>query len=171
MPTSPESNEASVEIGPPPYFHRSDCKFCRKQDGLETGSTIMDAPIPGGYVVEAEHFLVEHAPIVESSAGTLIIEARRHLLDFGDMAPTESTEFGSILHRLVPAIKSATGVERVYYLALMEQVAHFHLWLIPKKNEGELKGVAYIGQRPPLSSSASEADAMARKIRAAFESS
>ena len=39
----------------------------------------MDTPIPGGYVVEAERFLVEHAPIVESSAGTLIIEARRHL--------------------------------------------------------------------------------------------
>jgi diadenosine tetraphosphate (Ap4A) HIT family hydrolase len=77
----------------------------------------MDAPIPGGYVVEAEHFLVEHAPIVESSSGTLIIEARRHLLDFGDMAPTESNAFGSILHRLVPAIKSATGVERVYYLS------------------------------------------------------
>ena len=87
------------------------------------------------------------------------------------MAQTESTEFGSILHRLVPAIKSATGVERVYYLSLMEQMAQFHLWLIPKKNEGELTGVAYIGQRPPLTSSASEAEAMSSKIRAAFEAS
>jgi hypothetical protein len=48
------------EIGPPPYYHRSDCNICRKQDGLKTGSEFLDV---------------------------LIVEARRHLLDFGDMEP------------------------------------------------------------------------------------
>jgi hypothetical protein len=33
------------------------------------------------------------------------------------------------LHRLVPAVRAARGVERVYFLALMERVAHFHLSL------------------------------------------
>src|ERR1700723_1430601 len=116
-----QSSERPVEIGPPPYYHRSDCHICQKQDGLETGSALLDAPRPGGYVVEAEHFLVEHAPLQESSAGTVIVEARRHLLDFGDMTPTESAELGSILHRLIPAIKAATDVVRVYYLAVMER--------------------------------------------------
>jgi hypothetical protein len=37
-PDAPISGEGSVEIGPPPYYHRSDCNICRKQDGLKTGS-------------------------------------------------------------------------------------------------------------------------------------
>jgi hypothetical protein len=87
-------------------------------------------------------------------------------LDFGDKTPTESAELGSVLHRLVPAIKAATGVERVYYLALMERVAHFHLWLVPKKNVGDLRGVEYLAQQPPLTASLSDAEAMSQKIRA-----
>ena len=174
MPASPEppaSSEGSSEIGPPPYYHRSDCNICRKQDGLKTGSELLDTPIPGGYVVENEHYLVEHAPLQESSAGTVIVEARRHLLDFGEMTPTESAELGSLLHRIVPAIKAATGVERVYYLAVMERAPHFHLWLVPKKDVGDLRGVEYLAQKPPLTATRSDAEAMTRKIRAEFESS
>jgi hypothetical protein len=60
--------------------------------------------------------------------------------------------------RLVPAIKAVTGVERVYYLALMERSAHFHLWLLPKRGDGEPIGVAYLAQQPPLTSTAGEAE-------------
>ena len=158
-----------VEVGPPPYYHRSDCNICRKQDGLKTGSELLDAPRPGGSIVEDELFLVEHAPLQESSAGTVIVEARRHLLDYGEMTPAESAELGSLLHRLVPAVKAATGVERVYFLALMERAAHFQLWLVPKKTDGEPRGVAYLAQQPPLTTSFSEAEAMSQKIRAAFD--
>jgi diadenosine tetraphosphate (Ap4A) HIT family hydrolase len=172
MPTTPEtptSSDGAAEIGPPPYSHRSDCNICRKQDGLKTGSVLLDAPIPGGYIVESEHFLVEHAPLQESSAGTVIVEARRHLLDFGDMTPAESAELGPLLHRLIPAIKAATGVERVYYLAVMERAPHFHLWLVPRKDAGELRGAAYLAQQPPLTASYGEAEAMSQKIRAGIE--
>jgi diadenosine tetraphosphate (Ap4A) HIT family hydrolase len=89
----------------------------------------------------------------------------------GEMTTTESAELGSILHRLVPAVKAATGVERVYFLALMEKVAHFHIWLVPKKDEGPLRGVDYLAQRPPLTASHAAAEAMSRKIRAEFEPS
>jgi diadenosine tetraphosphate (Ap4A) HIT family hydrolase len=170
-PEAPASSEGSAEIGPPPYHHRSDCNICRHQDGLKTGSERLDTPLPGGYIVEGEHFIVEHAPLKSSSAGTVIVEARRHLLDFGEMTPTESAELGSLLHRLVPVVKAATGVERVYFLALMEHSPHFHLWLVPKKNEGELRGVDYLAQQPPLTASRSAAEAMSRKIRAEFEPS
>jgi diadenosine tetraphosphate (Ap4A) HIT family hydrolase len=85
------------------------------------------------------------------------------------MTPTESAELGSSLHRLVPAVKAATGVHRVYFLALMERAPHFHLWLVPKKNEGELRGVDYLAQQPPLTTSYSAAEAMSRKIRKQFE--
>jgi diadenosine tetraphosphate (Ap4A) HIT family hydrolase len=165
------SSERPAEIGPPPYYHRSDCNICRKQDGLKTGSELLDAPRPGGYIVEGEHFVAEHAPLQESSAGTVIVEARRHLLDFGEMNPAELAELGPTLHRLIPAIKAATGVQRVYYLAVMERAPHFHLWLVPKKNEGELRGAAYLAQQPPLTTSYSEAEAMSRKIREQFQQS
>jgi diadenosine tetraphosphate (Ap4A) HIT family hydrolase len=170
-PEAPANSEGSAESGPPPYYHRSDRNICRKQDGLKTGSELLDTPIPGGYIVENEHFLVEHAPLQESSAGTVIVEARRHLLDFGDMTPTESAELGPLLHRLVPAIKAATGVERVYYLAVMERAPHFHLWLVPRKDHGELRGATYLAQQPPLTASFNEAEAMSPKIRAGFETS
>ena len=165
------SSEGQVEVGPPPYYHRSDCNICRKQDNLKTGSKLLDVPRPGGYIVEGEHFFVEHAPLQESSAGTVIFEARRHLLDFGDMTPAELAEFGSVIHRLIPAIKAATGVQRVYYLAVMERAPHFHLWLVPKKNEGDLLGAAYLAQLPPLTTTYSEAEAASIKIREQFEQS
>jgi hypothetical protein len=87
------------------------------------------------------------------------------------MTTTESRELGEILQRLLPAVQSATGVERVYYLALMERAAHFHMWLVPKREIGDLRGVDYMAQRPPLTTSLSEAAAMAEKIRAAFDRS
>jgi diadenosine tetraphosphate (Ap4A) HIT family hydrolase len=145
--------------------------ICRKQDDLKTGSKLLDVPRPGGYIVEGEHFFAEHAPLQESSAGTVIFEARRHLLDFGDMSPAELAEVGSTLHRLIPAIKAATGVQRVYYLAVMERAPHFHLWLVPKKNEGDLLGVAYLAQLPPLTSTYSNAEAASIKIRELFNQS
>jgi diadenosine tetraphosphate (Ap4A) HIT family hydrolase len=160
-----------VDVGPAPYYHRSDCNICRKQDNLKTGSKLLDVPRPGGYIVEGEHFVAEHAPLQESSAGTVIFEARRHLLDFGDMTPEELAEFGSVIHRLIPAIKGATGVQRVYYLAVMERAPHFHLWLVPKKNEGDLLGVAYLAQQPPLTSTYSDAEAASIKIRELFNQS
>jgi diadenosine tetraphosphate (Ap4A) HIT family hydrolase len=163
---TPTHSKGSEEIGPAPYYHRSDCHICRKQDGLKTGSALLDAPVPGGYIFESEHFLVEHAPLQESSAGTVIVEARRHLLDFGEMAPSESAELGPLLHRLIPSIKAATGVDRVYYLAVMERSPHFHLWLVPRKGDGELRGAAYLAQQPPLTADFSDAEAMAQMIRA-----
>jgi len=165
------SGQPSADIGPPPYYHRSDCNICRKQDGLKTGSELLDTPTPGGYIVEGEHFLAEHAPLQESSAGTVILEARRHLLDFGEMTADELAEFGSVAHRLVPAIKAATGVERVYLLAVMEHSPHFHLWLVPKQDEGKLRGVDYLAQQPPLTASRGDAEAMSGKIREQFERS
>src|SRR5580658_9543953 len=111
------SSESPVEIGPSPYFHRSDCNICRKQDGLKTGSVLLDAPLPSGYVVEGEHFLVEHAPLQSSTA------------------------------------------------------PHFHLWLIPKKDVGELRGAAYIAQEPPLTTTFADAEAISQRIRSEFEAS
>jgi hypothetical protein len=70
FPEAPGDGKGSAEVGPTPYHHRSDCNICRKQDGLKTGSALLDVPRAGGYIVESEHFLVEHAPLRESIAST-----------------------------------------------------------------------------------------------------
>jgi hypothetical protein len=101
----PEGSGAArvlLKSGPAPYFHRSDCNICRQQDGLKSESELLDAPRPNGHVIEGEHFLAEHGPLQSSSPGTVIVQVRRHLLDFGDMRPVESGGLGSFLHRLKP---------------------------------------------------------------------
>ena len=87
------------------------------------------------------------------------------------MTATESAELGSILHRLIPAIKAVTGVDRVYYLAVMEHSPHFHVWLVPRKGEGPLRGLAYLAQQPPLTSTYSDAEAASIEIRELFNQS
>ena len=69
-----------------------------------------------------------------------------------------------------PSRRFGVGIE-VDSNPTLRAVAHFHLWLIPKKDEGELRGVAYMAQQPPLTASLSEAEAMSQKIRAEFEAS
>jgi diadenosine tetraphosphate (Ap4A) HIT family hydrolase len=111
----------------------------------------------------------KHAPLQESSEGTVILESMRHLLDFADMNPNELAELGQILHKLVPAVKAATGVQRVYYLAVMERAPRFHLWLVPKENDGQRRGVAYLAQQPPRTATHAAAEQMALQIREHFE--
>jgi hypothetical protein len=53
----------------------------------------------------------------------------------------------------------------------MEHSPHFHLWLVPRKGDGDLRGLAYLAQQPPLTSSFSEAEEMSRKIQTELESS
>jgi diadenosine tetraphosphate (Ap4A) HIT family hydrolase len=130
----------------------------------------METPPTGGYIVEGKYFLVEHAPLKMSHVGTVIIQARRHLLDFGEMSSAESTEFGSIMRRLVPAVKAVTGAHRVYFLSVNEHAPHFHLWLVSKKKNTTLEGVPFLARRP-VPATKSGAEAMSRKIRKQFDRS
>ena len=158
-----KSHKHPVKVGPAPYHHRSDCFICRIQDGL--------AELPAGsFILEGKHFVVTHAPLKMARVGTVIILSRRHILDFGEMSPAESTEFGSILKRLVPAIKYVTDAHRVYMLAFMEHSPHFHLWLVPKKKGGSVRGLDYLA-RPAVATSHSAAVAISKKIEKRFERS
>jgi len=99
---------------------------------------------------------------------TVVVESRRHLLDFGKMAPAESAELGSVLHRLGPAVKLATGAHRLCFRPLMERAPRFHVWIVPKKEGSRLRGVAYLaGRRAPASGPA--AASMAKRIRRRFK--
>ena len=140
-PEKAQSHREPQEIGSRPWHHRSDCYVCRKQEGIEP-------PPSGGYIVEGKYFLVEHAPLKMSHVGTVIIQSRRHLLDFGEMTSAESVEFGSIMRRPVPAVKAVTGAHRIYFLSVNEHAPNFHLWLVPKKKNTPLEPLPFLSRRP-----------------------
>jgi len=111
----------------------------------------MEESPPGGYIYKGKHFAVCHAPLNMGSTGTMLVESKRHFLDFGEMTQDEGAEFTRALRKIFPVIKDVTGAERVYSLAMMDGVPHFHLWLVPWKKGERLRGVKYLAseQKPP----------------------
>jgi len=141
----------------------STCFICRKQAGKEE-------PPPGGYIFKGKHFAACHAPRELGTAGTMVIESRRHFLDFGEMKSAEGARLTSLLKRLFPAIKQATQAERVYSLAMMDGVPHFHLWLVPWKKDEPFRGVTYLASEHQLPS-IEEVELTVRSIRRTLNSS
>ena len=87
--------------------------------------------------------MIGHA-IGGSTAGSLIVEARRHALDFGEMNDEEAANFGRLLRRLYPVIKESLGAERVYLVSTMAFYPHFHAWLVPWHAGSETRGMDYL---------------------------
>ncbi len=108
----------------------ADCHFCAPPDEeLECGDP---------------HFRVTHAPLDRARPGTLIVATRRHVLDFGDLSGEEAAGFGALLRSLYPAVRAATGAERVHIVATMDFVPHFHVWVVPRAAAEPLRGIPYL---------------------------
>lgn len=137
----------------------AECFICRKQRGEE------ESP-PGGYLYEDASYRVCHAPAAMATPGTLIVESRRHFLDFAEMTPEEAAGYGPLLARLYAAIKHAVGAERVYTLVTLEGADHFHVWLVPRAPGETARGVALLAA--DRSCTEDEALATAEAIRAAL---
>jgi diadenosine tetraphosphate (Ap4A) HIT family hydrolase len=116
-----------------------DCFICRKHAGEV-------APAPGGWIYEDERWRVCHAPLAMSVPGQLLVESRRHFLDFAEMTPDEAASYGLLLARLFAAVKRATGAERIYTLVTIEGAAHFHTWLVPRIPNVTSRGVAFLAE-------------------------
>jgi diadenosine tetraphosphate (Ap4A) HIT family hydrolase len=126
------------------------CFICQKHLGLV-------APPPGGYLYQDDDWLVCHAPATMGALGTLIVESRRHVLDFATMTDAEVAGYGLLLRRLYRALKETTTAERVYTVVLLEGVAHFHTWLVPRLSDSTERGVALLASN----ASCDEAEAVA----------
>jgi diadenosine tetraphosphate (Ap4A) HIT family hydrolase len=132
------------------------CFLCRKHNGQE-------ATPPGGYIYEDEHWMVCHAPGKSGPLGTLFIESRRHFLDYGEMTDAESTSLGVVMQKVYDALKLHTGAERIYQVALMEGVPHFHSWLVPRRREDTERGMKFLTRDD--SCNEEEASALADQLR------
>jgi len=128
------------------------CWFC--DDHLRT-----DQP-PTGWLYDDGVWRAGHAPSGYAVAGTVILEAHRHVLDQADMTDAETSSLAGVTGRLVTAIKQATGCDRVYQWATMDAYPHFHLWLVPWSADGPRRGprhlVASVGTDAELSLTGAE---------------
>lgn len=113
------------------------CFICQKHAGNV-------ALPPGGYVYEDEWWQVAHAPLEEGGPGTLIVESKRHFLDFAEMYSLEAQTYGVLLRRLYRALYRVTGARRIYAVMLLEGVPHFHVWLIPQPAGSDRRGLDYL---------------------------
>jgi diadenosine tetraphosphate (Ap4A) HIT family hydrolase len=114
-----------------------DCFLCQKHAGK-------DATPPGGYIYEDTHWMVCHAPVNKGPLGTLLIESRRHFLDFSEASPDEAASYGPLLKKLYTELKSITGAERIYQVIMLEGVPHFHAWLVPRAKEIPERGIKFL---------------------------
>lgn len=137
----------------------AECFICRKQRGEATTP-------PGGYLYEDAHFRVCHAPAEMATPGTLLVESRRHYLDFAEMTPEEAASYGPLLVRLYSAIKRAVGAERVYTLVTLEGAEHFHTWLVPRAPDAVSRGAHLLAE--DHSCAPEDALAAAEAVRAAL---
>ena len=92
----------------------------------------------------------------------MIVESKRHFLDYGEMSKEECAELFELMRRLFP-LKKASDAERIYSLAMMDGAPHFHLWLIPRKRGGRFKGVRYLAKNDTTTAKAAET--VVRKIK------
>ena len=54
-------------------------------------------------------------------------------------------DISSTLKKVYAALKSLTGAERVYQIVFLEGIAHFHAWLVPRR-DGDEKGMPFISK-------------------------
>jgi diadenosine tetraphosphate (Ap4A) HIT family hydrolase len=112
-----------------------ECLICVKYSGGVLPAYGGYTSPPGGYVVDDGMWRVAHGPISYWPAGTLLIEAHRHFLDYAEMTDAEAAAIGALIRRLVGPLKEATGAPRIHVFSSMEGAEHFHVWLVPRTGE------------------------------------
>jgi diadenosine tetraphosphate (Ap4A) HIT family hydrolase len=141
-------------------MNSEECFVCRKHAGKEA------AP-PGGYIYQDAHWMVCHAPASLGPLGTLFIESRRHFLDYSEMTDEEAGSLGAVMKKVFSALREATGAERIYQVLLLEGVAHFHSWIVPRRPEDPERGMKFLARDD--SCSEEEANRLAANLREALE--
>jgi diadenosine tetraphosphate (Ap4A) HIT family hydrolase len=142
------------------------CLICAKYAGQPVPAWAGRPEPPGGHLVDDGTWRVGHGPTAFWPRGTLLIESRRHFLDYGDITPEEAVSLGLLVRRLTAPIKAATAAPRVHLWSCMEGTPHFHLWLVPRTGEIQ-SGRAFIGN-PGYCTETAAADTV-HAIRRALE--
>jgi len=165
--TTPAAQEYTAgQHARPLDIEAANCWFCH--DEIRT-----DHP-PTGWLYDDGIWRAGHAPAGYAVAGTVVLEAHRHLLDQRTMNAEERSSLVDVQARLIAAIADATGCDRVYQWATMDAFSHYHLWLVPWHASDRRRGprhlVASVGTDAAVADTHAATEA-ATAIRAALCSS
>jgi len=138
------------------------CLICRKYAGGPVPVWVGRPVPPGGHLVDDDLWWVGAAPPAFTPSGSVLIESRRHYLDYADMTPAEATSYAELLTRLTPVIKQVTGAERIHVFSSMDGAPHFHAWMVPRR-PGDRPGRTFMGN--PGYTSEAEADELINRMR------
>jgi len=86
------------------------------------------------YVWESEHWLLRHSNETNIE-GYLILEPRRHILDFAEANEDELRSYGAVIAAAMKAIKKVVSPVRIYTFTLAESCPHLHVHLIPRSDD------------------------------------
>lgn len=146
MNTTPTTSLAGAETA------HQDCWFCNDEERTD--------PPPGGWLLDDGIWRAGAAPAGMAKAGTIVLEARRHVLDQTGFDTRESITFVPVIGSVVAAMRTALGCERVYQWSTMAAYPHFHVWLIPWWPTSPHEGPAHLVDTV-------ESPAAEREVRAA----
>jgi ATP adenylyltransferase len=102
-------------------------------------------PLPGGPLLDAGRWLVEHC-VGPLGVGTLVVKPRRHVLHVADLDEHESAELGPLLRRAAGVAGRLAGAEQVY-VCLWSHAGgtpvHIHFVVQPVTSEQKEAAGAY----------------------------
>jgi histidine triad (HIT) family protein len=86
---------------------------------------------PGGTIYEDEHWLADHG-VTRLIRGYVVLKPKRHVHELADLLPSEAGTLGIAAQRLLAAMRTALGTERIYVCSFAETVLHLHFHLLPR---------------------------------------
>ncbi len=103
----------------------SDCLICTKHE-----SPIREL------IVDGEHAVLVHYPTSaaepEIYPGHLMVEAKRHVVSFGELDENEAAEVGQLIARGSKALSERFAAEHVYVFTIGHMVPHLHVHVVPR---------------------------------------
>jgi histidine triad (HIT) family protein len=124
---------------------------------------------PGGTIYQDEYWIADHG-IECLVRGYVVLKPKRHVHEMADLHPAEADGLGRVLQRLVAAMRSELGTERVYACSFAETVRHLHIHLLPRYPDMPALGPRLV---PDLfdgrwTCTRQEAETAAQRLRAAL---
>jgi diadenosine tetraphosphate (Ap4A) HIT family hydrolase len=149
-----DRSEATTDAAEP-------CWFCQTERG--------DQAPPGGWIYDDGTWRAGHVPEGWAPAGTVVVEARRHFLDFTEMNADETATFATAIGKVMAAIKEVTNADRVYLWSTMARFPHLHVWLLPWWQGASKEGPAYLMAMSELNPGThAHAETTAHQLKAAL---
>lgn len=106
----------------------AECFICQKHRG--------DLSLPGGSIFEDDLVYCGHVWSQEDDQGiylgACIVEPKRHLHSWGDLADDEAARMGIAIRNIARALQRSEAAEHVYVFVLGHHVPHLHVWVIPR---------------------------------------